>query len=256
MATPLPLRVFESRARVYRRVWRGSVFTGFLSPVLYLLAMGVGLGQLVDENLGVDELSYLTFLAPGLLAATAMQTGAGEGAWQVMAGIKWLKTYEATLATPVSVDGLVYGHLLWSTARVAMVSVVFAVVMAAFQVTNLGPSLLAVLPAVLVGLALAAATTAFTSRLESDQGLSSLFRFGIVPMFLFSGTFFPIEQLPDWLEWIAYLTPLYHAVELCRWLALGLDPAVSPALSVFYLLAWTAVGAFLSVTGFRKRLRI
>ena len=121
MATPLALRVFESRARVYRKVWRGSVFTGFLSPVLYLLAMGLGLGQLVDQNLGVDELSYLTFLAPGLLAATAMQTGAGEGAWQVMAGIKWLKTYEATLATPVNVDSLVYGHLLWSTARVAMV---------------------------------------------------------------------------------------------------------------------------------------
>jgi lipooligosaccharide transport system permease protein len=112
------------------------------------------------------------------------------------------------------------------------------------------------LPAVLVGLALAAATTAFTSRLESDQGLSSLFRFGIVPMFLFSGTFFPIEQLPDWLEWIAFLTPLYHAVELCRWVALGIDPAVNQALSVSYLLAWVAVGTFLSVTGFRQRLRV
>ena len=91
MATPLSLRVFEAEARVYRRTWRGSVFSSFLNPVLYLLAMGVGLGTLVDANLpdGLEGVSYLTFLAPGLLVGTAMQTGAGEGSWKVMAGIKW-----------------------------------------------------------------------------------------------------------------------------------------------------------------------
>ena len=155
MATPLALRVFESEARVYRRTWRASVFSSFLNPVLYLAAMGVGLGSLVDANLpeGIDGVPYLTFLAPGLLVATAMQTGAAEGAWKVMAGIKWLKTYHAKLATPVSISGLVYGHMLWSGVRVLMVSVVFAAVMAAFRIAPLWQSLLAVGPALLVGLA-------------------------------------------------------------------------------------------------------
>ena len=100
---PLALRVFGSEARVYRRVWRGSIFTSFLNPILYLLAMGVGLGSLVDANLpaGLEGVSYLTFIAPGLLAATAMQAGAGEGSWKVRAGIKWLRTYHAKLATPI-----------------------------------------------------------------------------------------------------------------------------------------------------------
>ena len=136
MATPLSLRVFESEARVYRRTWRGSVISSFLNPILYLAAMGVGLGSLVDANLpdGVEGISYLTYLAPGLLVATAMQTGAGEGAWKVMAGIKWVKTYHAKLATPIGIPSLVAGHLLWSGARVLMVPVVFAVIMTAFRV--------------------------------------------------------------------------------------------------------------------------
>ena len=109
MGTPISLRVVEAEARIYRRTWRGSVFTSFLNPILYLLAMGVGLGTLVDANLpdGLDGLTYVSFLAPGLLVATAMQTGAGEGAWKVMAGIKWQATWNARLATPIGVGSLV-----------------------------------------------------------------------------------------------------------------------------------------------------
>ena len=127
MATPLPLRVFESEARVYRRTWRGSVISSFLNPILYLAAMGVGLGSLVDQNLpgGVEGVSYLTFLAPGLLVANAMQTGAGEGAWKVMAGIKWQRHYEAILSTPVAVRDLVAGHLTWVAVRLLMVASIF-----------------------------------------------------------------------------------------------------------------------------------
>ncbi len=256
MSTPLSLRVFEGEARVYRRVWRGSVVTSFLNPILYLLAMGVGLGTLVDRNApgGLEGISYLAFLAPGLLAATAMQTGAGEGAWKVMAGFKWRQTYQAILATPVSIESLVYGHLLWSAARVLLVSVVFAVVMAAFGVTPLGPALLAVGPALLVGVATVAPVTAYTARLEHDTGLSNLFRFGIVPMFLFSGTFFPVSQLPGFLQPVANAVPLYHAVALSRWIALGITPRVAPAVSVLYLAAWIVVGSVLAVVAFRRRL--
>jgi lipooligosaccharide transport system permease protein len=204
---------------------------------------------------GVEGVSYLTFLAPGLLAATAMQTGAGEGAWKVMAGLKWTKTYHAALATPVGVTSLVLGHVLWSAARVAMVSVVFAAVMAAFRVAPVLQSLLAAGPAILVGTAMAAGTTAYTARLKKDIGLPMLFRFVIIPMFLFSGAFFPISQLPGVLQGVAYATPLFHGVELCRAIVVGTAPAVAPLLSIGYLLAWIAVGTALVVPPFTRKLK-
>ena len=257
MAVPAT-RYFESRALLYRRNWRGSVVTTFLNPVMYLAAMGLGLGTLVDEGAGrqaVEGFAYLTFLAPGLLAATTMQTGANDGAWQVMAGIKWARTYEATLATPIGARGLLYGHLLFVTARLAFTSLVFVVVMALFGAVSVGPGLLAVVPAMLTGIAFAAPTTAFTARLQDVQGLASLFRFGIVPMFLFSGTFFPVTQLPDWLQPVAYATPLWHGVELTRGVALSIGTTWSPWIHVFYLMAWAVVGTFLALRFLRKRLR-
>jgi lipooligosaccharide transport system permease protein len=256
MATPLALRVFEAEARRYRGTWRGSVFTSFLNPVLYLIAMGVGLGSLVDANLpdGLDGVSYLTFLAPGLLVATAMQTGAGEGAWKVMAGIKWQQTWRARISTPIGIPGLLYGHMLWSAARVLMVSVIFAVVMTAFRVAPVLQSLLAVIPALLVGVSMVALTTAFTTHLEEPTGLPLYFRFVVVPMFLFSGAFFPISQLPNWLEPVAYVTPMYHGVEMARAIVVGTEPTIAPWASVTYLLALTAIGVALCRSPMVKKL--
>jgi lipooligosaccharide transport system permease protein len=256
MSAPPALRVVEYGARVYRRTWRGSVISTFLNPVLYLLAMGVGLGKLVDQGTGSHNLTipYLTFLAPGLLAATAMQTAAGDASYPVMAGIKWRKTFHATLATPIGVRDLVLGHLGWVTIRVTFVSVVYAAIMTAFRATTPLQGLLSVPPAVLTGAAFAAAVTAYTARLKNETGLSSLFRFGIVPLFLFSGTFFPVSQLPDFAEPLAYATPLFHGVSLCRGLALGVPFAVNPAISVAYLVVWVAVGAWLALRMMRRRL--
>lgn len=252
------VRYLESRALVYRRTWRGNVVTTFLNPVLYLAAMGLGLGTLVDEGAGrsaVEGFAYLTFLGPGLLAATTMQTGAGDGSWPVMAGIKWQKTYEAALATPVGIRDLVLGHLMWVTARVTFTAVVFVVVMALFDAVAIGPGLLAIFPAVLTGMAFAAPITAYTSTLRDVQGMVSLFRFGIVPMFLFSGTFFPIEQLPGWLQPVAYITPLWHGVELSRGAALDIGTAWSPWLHAAYLAAFVAAGTLLAVRLVGKRMR-
>jgi len=257
MATPIPLRVVEAEARIYRRTWRGSVFTSFLNPILYLLAMGVGLGTLVDANLpdDLEGISYLTFLAPGLLVATAMQTGAGEGAWKVMAGIRWLKTWKARLATPIGVHQLLSGHLLWSGIRVLMVSVIFAVVMSIFRVAPLLQSMIAVIPALLVGISMAALTTAFTVSAKEVAYLPMYFRFVVIPMFLFSGVFFPISQLPNWLQPVAYITPLYHGVEMARAIVVGTEPAIAPWVSVTYLVALTAIGAYLSMRPLRKELK-
>jgi len=256
MATPLSLRVLEAEARTYRRTWRGSVFTSFLNPILYLLAMGVGLGSLVDANLpaGLDGVSYLAFLAPGLLVATAMQTGAGEGSWKVMGGIKWTQTWKARLASPIGTTSLVIGHLLWSATRVLMVSVIFAVVMAAFRVAPLLQSLLAVGPAMLVGIAMVAVTTAFTVRLEEPAGIAMYFRFVVIPMFLFSGVFFPITSLPGWLQPVAVVTPLYHGVELARAIVVGTTPAVAWWASVLYLSALILAGSMLAMAPIRRNL--
>lgn len=250
------LRVVEAHARVYRRTWRGSVISTFLSPAMYLLAMGIGLGTLVDRGAGTTALGipYLTFLAPGLLVAAAMQTGAGDGSWPVMAGIKWTKTYHATLATPIRVQDLVVGHVGWVGIRVTFVSVVFVLVMAAFGAVPVGAGLLAVVPAVLTGLAFTAPVTAYAAWLERDTGLSNLFRFGIVPMFLFSGTFFPITQLPGWMQPLAYVVPLWHGVELARGISLGLPTTFAPTVHVAYLVVWIVVGTLVGIRLFRRRL--
>jgi lipooligosaccharide transport system permease protein len=258
MAIPAVVRVVEAHALVYRRTWRGSVISTFFSPVLYLLAMGIGLGSLVDQGAGSSDLgglSYLAFLAPGLLVATAMQTGAGDGSWPVMAGIKWTKTYHATLATPVGVRDLVVGHLGWVAVRLTFVSVVFVAIMAAFGAVDSWAGVGAVVPAVLTGLVFGAATTAYAAYLDSDTGLSTLFRFGIVPMFLFSGTFFPISQLPDWLEPLANVVPLWHGVELARSLALGIPTTWSPLIHVGYLLVWIVGSTLIAFRTFNRKLR-
>lgn len=252
MAAVETLRVVETHARAYRRIWRGSVITTFLNPIMYLAAMGVGLGVLVDSGSGRDVLegvAYLAFLAPGLLAASTMMTGAGDGSWPVMAGIKWQRHYEAILSTPVAVRDLVAGHLLWVTVRLFMVSVIFGGVMVLFSAAEPAAATRAVIPAMVTGLAFAAPVTAFTAWTEDHTGITNIFRFGLVPMFLFSGTFFPISQLPGWIQPIAYMTPLWHGVEWTRAWALGIDATLSPWLNFAYLAAWI-VGGWLAANHF------
>ena len=246
--------VLERQARVYKHTWRSSIISTFLSPILLLLALGVGLGSLVDDRGGPAGLPYLTWLAPGLLAAAAMQTAAGDSAYPVMASIKWIKSYDAAIATPIEVHHLVGGHIGWVLIRLAMASTVFAAVMTAFGATSVTESLLAVGPAVLTGFAFAGPVTAYTANLKKETGLASLFRFGIVPLFLFSGTFFPISQLPDWMQPVALLTPLWHGVELTRWTALGLEPTLSPLVHALVLVAFGAMFTVIASRIMHRRL--
>ena len=255
---PVALRVVEVNARNYRLTWKGSAVTTFLSPVLFLAAMGLGLGSLVDRETGeraLEGVAYISFLAPGLLAATTMQTGASESSWPVMAGIKWVKTFHAALATPVGVGDLVAGHLAWVAVRLLMTSVVFVAVMVAFGAVSVVEGAVAIPPAVLTGMAFAAPVTAYTASTDEEARLSTLFRFAIIPMFLFSGTFFPVAQLPDWLEPVAYATPLWHGVELCRAASLGATTSVAAWAHTGYLALWTAAGWYLSVVALRRRLQ-
>lgn len=205
------LHVVEFNAAVYRRNWRGSAFSSFLQPVLFLAAMGVGLGSFVSRGgATVGGVSYLEFLAPGLLAAQAMQAASGEAAWPIMGRVKWDKTYFAMLATPLGVGDLLAGEIIWITLRMAMVCTVFFAVMVAFGAVMSPLGILAIPAGVLTGLAFAAPIIGYSARLNNDAGFNTLFRFVVTPLFLFSGTFFPVSQLPAFLQPIAYLTPLWQ----------------------------------------------
>jgi lipooligosaccharide transport system permease protein len=247
--------VLAWNARTYRRTWRATITVSFLNPVFFLLSVGVLLGDLIDRR-GADlgGLSYLEFVAPGLLAATAMQLGASEGAFPVMAGLRWVRTYHAVAATPVRVPELVAGILAWAALRLAGGTVVFTAVAAAFGAFTSPLAVLAPAGAVLCGLAFAAPLAALAGTLDNSLALTGVFRFVLLPLFLLSGTFFPLERLPDWLEPVAWATPLWHGVELCRALATGTLDGTSALLHVAYLLALVGAGAVAAAFVLRGRL--
>ncbi|MEX1091706.1 MAG: ABC transporter permease [Acidimicrobiia bacterium] len=255
-----PIRVVESELLGYKRTWRGTAISSFVNPFLFLTAMGFGLGSLVDSGEGDLSISYLTFVATGLMAASAMQNGASDGAFPVMAGIKWRKSFEGAIATPISPADIVVGRFLWSIVRLTFVLVVFGIIATLLGAMEFVSAMKAVPPAVLTGLAFSTSVTAFTITREDDTSLSTMFRFGIIPLFLFSGTFFPISQLPDYLQPIAYVTPLFHGVELVRKVALpGVDSTVVTSIPVWvhiaYLVVLTAVSLYLASRWLDKRLR-
>ncbi|HEV7654902.1 MAG TPA: ABC transporter permease [Mycobacteriales bacterium] len=258
IAAPFALRSFEYWLFQYKRTWRGTVTSSVLFPVLFLASMGVGLGTLVDSSTsrGVEGHSYLVFLAPGLLAATAMQTGVSESTYPVMGSIKWVKTYHAMLATPLGVLDVLVGHLLYIGARIAMGAVVFLVVMAAFGAVDSPLGLLAIPAALLTGLAFAAPTVAFAAWIENENSFAFLMRFIVMPLFLFGGVFYPVGQLPLVLEQLAYLTPLWHGVALSRDLSLGTASAAGTFLHVVYLLAWITAGFAVAARNYRRRLAV
>jgi lipooligosaccharide transport system permease protein len=249
--------VFEYWLTVYRRTWRGSVVTSLLSPVMFLAAMGVGLGSLIDSHHGtVAGVRYAVYLAPGLLAAAVMQTMVGESTWPVLGAIKWAKTYYAMLATPLTVPQMLYGHFAYIVLRALVVATSFTIVTAIFGLAHsvIG-AILALFAAVLVGAAFAAPTFAFSASRQRETGFILLYRFGIIPLFLFSGTFFPISQLPVALRPIAWVTPLWHGVSLCRDLALSRGSALVMLGHASYLVAITALGIALARRALKRRLQ-
>jgi lipooligosaccharide transport system permease protein len=241
-------RVVEHRALQYRRTFRASIFSSFLSPVLFLAAMGLGLGTYVDQSGNATKalggLSYLQFLAPGLLAATAMQAAAFEATFPIMGGLTWQRTFHAMYATPIGPRDIVLGNMVWIVFRLALISAIFTVVMTVFGAVASPLILLAIPAAVLTGMAFATPIAAFSATQRSPEKFNAIFRFGITPLFLFSGTFFPISNLPPLLQPIAWLSPLWHGVELTRGLALGTigeAPAVA-LIHVAVLVTLTGLG--------------
>jgi len=251
-------RVIEHRALQYRRTFRASIFSSFGIPALFLTAMGLGLGGYVDESAdaALHGLTYLQFLAPGLLAATVMQTGSFEATFPILGGLQWNKIFHAMFATPIRPADIVYGNVAWIAFRLSLVGAVFGLVIVLFGASKSALVVLAVPAAVLTGLAFATPIMAFTATQRTPDRFATIFRFGVTPLFLFSGTFFPIESLPSFLQPIAWLSPLWHGVELCRMLMLG-TVVETPLLALIHalvLVTLTVVGIAFALRTVESRL--
>jgi lipooligosaccharide transport system permease protein len=251
-------RVIEHRAMQYRRTFRASIFGSFGIPALFLAAMGFGLGGYVDRSADavLQGVSYLQFLAPGLLASSLMQTGSFEASFPILGGLQWNKTFHAMVATPLQARDVALGNLAWIALRLTLVGAIFAIVIVAFGASRSALIVVAIPVAVLTGVAFAAPIMAFTATQRRPDRFAALFRFGITPLFLFSGTFFPIESLPSFLQPVAWLSPLWHGVDLCRGLMLGTigDNPLLAAAHIAILVAIAGIGAALAVRNIHARL--
>jgi len=247
--------VFESWLTAYRRTWRGSLFGRFLSPLMFLLSLGLGLGSLVNSSAGgVGGVPYLQYVVPGIVAAQAMWVAMGESTYPVMGAIRWNAKYHAMLATPVGIDDLLIGHLLYVALQITGATAIFMAVAALFGSFASWWVVLALPVTVLTGMAFAVPIFAFSAKQETDSGFNILFRFIMTPLFLFSGIFFPVENLPAFLRPIAWVMPLWHGVEVDRSLALG-SPELAGILGhTAYLLVVIAAGGWLARRAFTKRL--
>ena len=248
-------RALWYHAAFWARTWRGQVLSSFLFPILFLASMGLGVGQLVNNHAGgVDGVPYLDFVAPALLAMNAMQIASNETMWPILASFKWTRSYWTAVSTPVSAKDLVIAKLSWVGIHVAMVGVSFTLVVAMFGALHSPWAVLLPLAGVLTGLAYAAPIAAYTATQENPNSFPVFYRFMIIPMFLFSGGFYPISQLPGWLQTVVQFVPLYHGVSLCRTLALGQGTPAATAYHIAFLLALASVGSWLCVRSFRRKL--
>jgi lipooligosaccharide transport system permease protein len=249
------LRSYEFWLTFYRRTWRGTLATSIVNPIFYLAALGVGLGTLVNKSGATPEgVNYLSFVAPGVLAATAMQVASTEASWPVLGSIRWTRVYYAMLATPLRIRDIVFGHQGWMVTRVVSSCAIYLVVIAAFGGVHSPLGVLALPACLLIGLAFSAPLAAYAATRENDGAFVVVNRFAIVPMFLFSGTFFPVSQLPTALQWLAYATPLWNGVDLCRSLTLGTAEWPLSIFHVVYLAAWGAAGLAAALYTYRRRL--
>jgi len=249
---------YEHQILLYLRNWRGSLFSNFAQPVLFLLAMGVGLGAYVDKG-GANAtggVSYLQFLAPALLVSSVMQGSAGEGTFPVLAGFHWIRRYYAQYATPLTPEAIAFGQLAWNATHALMVGTIFCVIIVLFGAAATPGIIWSVPIGVLTGIAFSAPIAAFMSTQRDTNAWNNIWRFGITPLFLFSGTFFPIERLPEVIRPIAWLLPIWHGVDLARSAALGTigqQPLLAIA-HVVILLAVCVAGVWAMFVMFRRQL--
>jgi lipooligosaccharide transport system permease protein len=234
--------VAEHRIRSMRAYLQSVVFTSVGNPLVYLFALGVGLASLVPT--GVGGVSYLVFVAPALLASAAVTVAAEESTYPVMMGFKWNPIFYAMNAAPISGNQIVNGLVIGMLVRMLPTGLIYYIVMLFFGAVPAALGFLTVLVATATGLAVGAVIMPYSASIQEDKGqMAMIMRFGITPMFLFSGTFFPLTELPGYLQWLGWISPLWHGTELGRVFAYGyVEPFWLTIVHVLYLAVLTAVG--------------
>jgi lipooligosaccharide transport system permease protein len=212
------LHVLNRHLQVFRRTWRHSIMFNVIEPLLYLGAMGFGLGALVQQ---VDGMSYIQFIAPGMVALSAMYAATFECTYGTFVRLHYQKTFQALLAGPITVNNVILGEMLYGTLKsVLFGSVILMVITALGQVHSL-QALAIPLVLVVTGAVFAVLALWYTAVITSIDYLNYYITLVILPFLLFGGLYFPANSLPVWVQAANWLNPLYHSVVICRALVLG-----------------------------------
>ena len=248
------LRVWQRNWTVYRQTWKISFLPPLLEPCFYLLAFGVGLAQMVGPVVSAHgSVSYTAFIAPALIAINIMQSAFFENTYASFVRMYYQKTFDAMLATPLSVEEVITGELLWGATKSLIGTALMLTVIALFGLLHFPQALLLLPAALLGGFAFACAGMVCTALVPAIETFNLPVFLFVTPMFLFSGTFFPLANLPAWAQAVAQALPLTHLVELCRSLALG-NPSATTLTALLYLTIWSALLFPCAIVGMRRRL--
>ncbi|MBK8459809.1 MAG: ABC transporter permease [Micropruina sp.] len=247
----------ECRLRRMKAYFGTILVVALLYPVLYLAAMGIGLGSLVNSGVGgIDGVPYLVFVGAGLLVSTIVTESTNEFTFSIMAGFKWEKTFYATQASPISPAQMVIGEVVGVFVRLFAQAIPFWVALLVFGAAPSGWSWLIVPIAAVAGISFGAPLMAYSATVE-DEGYQFAFvqRFIVMPMFLFAGTFYPLAQMPPYLQWVGWISPMWHGTQLGRIVSYGMEnPLWLTVVHVLALVIPIVVGVALSVRVFTARL--
>jgi lipooligosaccharide transport system permease protein len=248
------IRVWQRNFRVYQKTWKISFVPPLLEPLFYLAAFGVGLGGMIGAlSYGGKTTQYTAYIAPALIAINIMQSSFFENTFGSFVRMYYQKTFDAMLATPLTIEEIITGEILWGATKSVIGTALMMIIITFFGLLQFPHALLLLPVAFLGGLAFACAGMVCTSIVPTIETLNLPIFLFITPMFLFSGTFFPLDNLPAWAQIVAKILPLTHLVELCRAFALG-RLNLSNVFSIAYLVAWIVIFFPVAVTGMRRRL--
>ena len=244
-------RVWQRNLTIFRKYWKSIMFPNFVEPLLYLGALGLGLGTFIQQG-GINGQEYVAFIAPGLLASNAMFAASFESTFDTFVKLRFDRVYDAIITTPVNAEDVVAGEYLWAGTRSALYGTAFLLVLTGLGLVG-SPWAVLVPPALLIiGIMFSVMGTLFTSLIYQIDYFSYYFTLVITPLFLVSGIFFPVDDFPAPVPQVAWFTPLYHAVSVCRALATGPTPAV--LVDVAWIVVFTGVLALVPIQIMRRRL--
>ncbi|MBI4765627.1 MAG: ABC transporter permease [Deltaproteobacteria bacterium] len=248
------LRVWQRNWDVYLKTWRINFLPPVLEPIFYLLAFGAGLGYLVGQlNFEGRQISYAAFIAPGVLAINIMQNAFFETTYASFVRMYYQKTFDALMATPLTVEEIILGDIIWGASRSLMATALMMIILTFFGLLSYPWSLGILLVSLLGGLAFGAVGMCFTALMPNIEAFNLPVFLFVTPMFLFSGTFFPLDQLPLWARILAWVFPLTHVVDLTRALALNIL-SLQQLWNFLYLLIFSIIALPLSLRLMVRRL--